>query len=429
MTERGAGISPLPHTKPLKYLATIYGHRANARWHLYPQENGHRLRLYRLSLVLLALVLASCSRESSPVGIEILPDNDFIGIRTYDSAKDSSVAATSSTYEQPITASSSTIISVGSTAGYRSYCLMRWLFLPDSIGERGRIVEARVTMRPLGYHIGNGSSPLQFDVKEITSPWSSFTFTSKSLDTLGVDQMPKGMFSGVIEDSVSIAFDIDTSLARKWLKLSAEYKNFDIRGILLDPSAYTSNVRAFQSAFGDVPPKLSIVVEHQGILDTIEGGALEDTYVATGPTMESGSGMMLHGGLAYRGKLNIDVSAIPPKSIINNVKLYLTRDSLKTFKNYRGIDTILVYVSTNDETNTFPASGVMTRKGAHANEFIAEGGLLTAAVQDWIAGKKNNGFIFIRLAEVSDLDQMWFYGVDAPPDKRPRLEITYTTEP
>jgi hypothetical protein len=388
----------------------------------------HPIRLLSLTLAC-AAILAACNNEPEPVGVELLPGTDLAGVRTYYSDSTASWQS-SGTFLHPITASSTVSLSVGSADGYNAYTLVRWFSLPDSIGTGGRIVSATVSLHPNGGHIGDAGSPLSFHVREITKFWSSFTFTSDSLKNLQETLEPgeKGRFSGVV-DTASIVVDLDSALVRKWLTLINTQKYYDIRGILLEPEG-EGMLHAFDSFTGSKPPVLTIVMEQNGKLDTIHGAAPENTYVATGPAVQPGTMMAVHGGLAHRGFLRFDVSGVPTGCIVNHASVTLTRDPSRTIVQYRGIDSVYAYFALDSTTHTF-GTALLLGRGSSANpdEFVLQGSLLTQAVQSWSLGKPNNGFILVKAGETSDLDQIAFYGADAPVGLRPRIVITYTLKP
>ena len=165
-------------------------------------------------------------------------------------------------------------------------------------------------------------------------------------------------------------------------------------------------------------------------LDTITAGAPEFTYVAKGADPEEGSGMTLNGVLAYRGKILFDVSSVPAGKVINNAALHFTRDPERSQVFYGGIEEVHVHVSRDSAENTFATTTVIARPVEEGSEtFLAEGRELTAAVQNWVNGKANNGLILRYPAEQTDFDRFYFYGSDALFEQRPKLVITYTTRP
>jgi hypothetical protein len=66
---------------------------------------------------------------------------------------------------------------------------------------------------------------------------------------------------------------------------------------------------------------------------------------------------------------------------------------------------------------------------AQPGVLIAEGAPFTRAVQNWVNGKGNNGLILVAMNENTDLDRLALYGAAAAADKRPRLVVTYTSQP
>jgi len=381
-----------------------------------------------LPFLLLLGVFGGCKQEPSPTGVDLLPPGDLTRIVVFNST-DSNVAIRTSTFFKPIPAANSSLLSLGKTKEYSARILLRWLNFPSDIGEKGSIVSAKVKLFRSPYHIGNQSSQFGFDVKEITSPWSSYTFTSDS--TPVVMATPSGTFSGTVGDSIEI--DLDTTLVRSWLKKMADGRFTEIRGVLLDPTSGTDFVQAFEAFSSDYSlhnPQLTFVMNLGGSTDsTLTAGAIENTYTATGPSLTNAS-LALHGGLAYRAKLFIDVSAIPAGSIINNVELYLHIDRSASRNYYRNGDSVLVYELADSTKDSLTTNSIVSKQTSETDMIMAQGISLVRAVQHWVNDKsRNHGLMLIKVGEVSDLDLTQFYGVEASAESRPKLIVTYTKQP
>ena len=373
------------------------------------------------------LLFAACQNDPDSTVVGIIPNEDLIGAVRFDSQRDSSLI-NGDEYNLSITAAASTILSIGQAEDYDASALIRWLYLADTVGGGGRIVSARIRLHSLPYGIG-ATGPTTLELHEITSFWSSFTFTKDSLKGLGFGSAVVGSATRTLAGNDSIDIDVDTTLIRDWLVKANANLYFEIRGVLVQASV-TGNVRAFHSAEGSLPPTLEIVLENNGKLDTIRGENLEDTYVTKGPVSSEPQRLLLQGGTARRGRLFFNVDAIPSASIVNHVSLYLRMDKNISTEYYRGIDSLIVYSNLDSATNKLSSTGIVTRlDGTDPSLLIAEGGVLLQAVQNWVNRKENNGLILVKAAEVSDLDRLAIYAADAPADQRPRLVVTYTSQP
>ncbi len=384
------------------------------------------------ALALFLLFLTACQNDPDPTGIGLIPDEDLIGALRFDSQRDSA-SMRHATYSYPMTHAASTVLSVGAADGFESRALLRWLYLPDTIGNGGRIVSAVIRLRSRPYNIGGSAASYRLEAKEITSFWNSFTITSDSLrlGKLKYEATPAGVFEGTLGETDSLEMAIDSVLIRKWLVNSQEGNFTKNYGVLLEAPG-SGIIRSFQSLeiANASPPRLIVVMETAGKLDTLYGDTGDDTYIVTGEKREDAERIILQGGVSIRGNLFFDVSAIPPASIINYATLYLTKDPGLSTHYYQGADTVLVYENVDSTKNTLRSGGIISRTdAAMPGVFIADGVLLTRAVQSWVNGKGNYGLILLAMNENTDLDRMAIYGAHAAADKRPRLVVTYTSQP
>ncbi|MBE0642847.1 MAG: DNRLRE domain-containing protein [Bacteroidetes bacterium] len=381
------------------------------------------------AFAVMLLFLTACQNDPDPTGIGLVPDADLIEALRFDSQRDSS-ALRHAVYPFTMTHASSSVLSVGFADGDSSRALLRWIYLPDSSWDGGRIVSASIRLRSASYHIGDVNASYRIEAQEITSFWNSFTFTTDSLPTLQRQAVPAGVFEGTLGVSDSIDIPLDSTLVRKWLVNSHEGKYSENYGVLL--VAPNGGIRSFFSldAGTGLAPELTVVIESNGKLDTLRGDSGDDTFIASGPMHEDAQRIVLQGGTSVRGKLFFDLSAIPPASVVNYATLYLTMDPALSTKNYHGADSVLVYESVDSTENLLSSTGVITRiDNAMPGILIAEGSPVTRAVQNWVNGRGNRGFILVAMNENTDLDRIALYGADADADKRPRLVVTYTSQP
>ncbi|MFZ1729807.1 MAG: DNRLRE domain-containing protein [Bacteroidota bacterium] len=381
---------------------------------------------------LLLLFLSACQNDPDPTGIGLIPNEDLTAAFQTDSQRDST-SLRDAVYPFTMTHGTSTILSIGEADGFSSKALLRWLYLPDSIAYGGRIVSATIRLRSLPYHIGDASASYRLEAREITSFWNSYTMTVDSLGANGLqhEANPAGVFEGSFGEADSIDLALDSTLVRKWFVNTHENKATENYGVLLE-SPSSGIMRSFNAldAGGINAPRLIVVVETAFGLDTLYGETADDTYLTTSTLQEPVERIVLQGGGSVRGKLYFDVSAIPPASIINHAVLYLTMDPSLSTEYYRGADTVLVYQSVDSTKNILNASGLISRTdNAQPGVLITEGAPFTRAVQDWVNGKGNYGLILVAMNENTDLDRMALYGAAAAADKRPRLVVTYTSQP
>jgi hypothetical protein len=387
-----------------------------------------RVTLRKLSIVapvLICLILSACQKDPSPNGVNLLPGGDLINVRVFDSQRDSTPVTTSS-YTHLLTPAATTILSLGASDGYQSSILIRWLVLPDSVANGGTILSAKLTLHPLQYHIGDPAIPLSFDVREIMKPWSSFSFTRDSLSQLQQNAPVVGSFRKTVDDTSAIDISLDTTMVRKWFNNISSQQNYNIYGVLLDPTGAPNCLRAFQASAGTNPPKLTVLYQKGSTVDTIIASGLENTYIASGPSV-AGTSLSIHGGIAYRGKVRFDLSAIPVGSIINNVQIFFTRDSLKSKTYYHGYDTLVLYQCMDSVANTPSYTYTYTYTDHSTGKIVGQGYNLIRAVQQWVNNPAQNmGLLIIKGGELSDLDLLSLRGTDEGVALRPRFVVTYT---
>ena len=384
------------------------------------------LRTSILLPVILALSLAACQNDPDPTGIGLIPDGDVIGAERFDTALDDAQIRNSS-FLEPISAAGASSLLIGDAQGYSAKSLVRWYEIADTVGNGGRIVSASMRLFSLPGHIGDSSAALAFTVREIRGFWSSFTVTSESLDTLDFATETSGTATAVVGGADSVDIMLDSALVRKWLVLMSEGRFTENYGVLLEA---TGGLRAFGSEDGGRAPQLTVIMENNGVLDTLQGRTIEDTYVATGPDLSPGPDISVHSGLAQRGSLFIDVSGIPGASIVNYATLYLHIDRMRSTANFSGADSVLIYQNYDSTENALEGSALLTRVDENDPDLlIAEGVTLTRAVQTWVNGKGNHGLLLSAWAENSELERLTFFGAEADSTRRPRLVVTYTSKP
>ncbi len=370
--------------------------------------------------------LPGCDENTLPTGIDGLPDKDKVDLVLYDT-RDTAILMTTSSYYRPVTASSSQILSIGASGSYDSRAVIRWVDLPVGYADGGTIVSARIMLRSLPYTIGDKGAPLSMVVREMTLPWSSYTLTADSIAGLHADPTPRGSFTGVVGDSETVYIPLDTVLVRKWFHIIGQQDALSITGVVIEPAG-TGVVRSFSSMEYTHTPQLELIMYDGDSFDTTYVTAYDDTFLARGPVLPPTS-FAIQGGMAYRARLSADVSLIPPGSIINNVRLYLCKDTAGSVTYYRGNDSVRIYEAYDmvKDTMTTPAEALLSTTDYTLGRFVIQGAALIRAVQHWVDNPAaNHGLILQKYGESSDIDRIALRGAEAPMETRPRFVITYT---
>ncbi len=384
------------------------------------------LRTSLILTVILALSLTACQNDPDPTGIGLIPDGDVINAQRFDTALDDAQIRNSS-YGHPIAPAGASSLLIGSTAGYSASALLRWYNIADTIGSGGRIVSATIRLFTKPGHLGDSTAALDVSVREIESFWSSFTFTADSLAGLTAAQTVSASASAVLGGADSLTLVLDSALVRKWLVLMNEGDFTNNFGVLIEAG---NGLRAFQSSEGGRGPELTIIVENEGTLDTLQGSTVEDTYVASGPEIPAGPDITVHSGLAQRGSLFFDVSGIPGASIVNFASLYLHIDRANSSSAFSGADSVLVYQNYDSTQNELQGTPLLARvDDDDPDMLVVEGLTLTRAVQFWVNGKANHGLLLAPWSENNELERLTLFGAEADSTRRPRLVVTYTPNP
>lgn len=384
-----------------------------------------------LSFTIIFLNIPGCTEDPGTTGYQAIPPEDIIGVKTFDTRLASSAVRTYS-YLSQITHASSDLLSLGKANGYESSVLMRFVSLSDSNASGGKFLSVTVSWKPTAYVIGDKNASLTFQVKQIRSAWSSLSFTADSLSTIVTDAAAKGSFTGIVSDTNAIQFELDTTMVREWF---VDFKNGNtssILGVLLTPSTNNTTLRAFHSSEAISSwqrPVLTVVKDGNGKIDTFKVDVYEDTFVAAGPLPNSLAPFEVHSGLAHRGFLWFDVSAIPPHSTINNVQLELTLNRQTSQFYYRGVDSLLVQETVDSVKREIISPGALgLRKNGDVYSFTSIP--LIRAVQQWVSRTNLNYGLTIRsVSEINDLDLYVLFDANADSLRRPRLIVTYSTAP
>ncbi|MBR9978078.1 MAG: hypothetical protein KFH87_08325 [Bacteroidetes bacterium] len=383
------------------------------------------------AIAAMLLLLTACRNDPDPTGIDLIPDSDLIGAARFDSQSDSASMRTSQ-YAHVAPHGSSTLLSIGEADAYNARALLRWLLIPgDTVAYGGRIISAFIRLHTVPYHVGDISAVMRIEAREIMSFWNSFTITTDSLPGLERSTVPVGVYEQDLPESGSIDIPLDSVLIRTWLVNSIEGRYTENRGVLLEAPG-SAAIRAFHSldATAGERPALIVVMETSGGIDTIRGESADDTWLVTRPEEQASGRIILHSGVSVRGRLFFDVSAIPAASIVNHAELRLTKDTELSTRYYRAADSVLVYENLDSTQQTPSSSGLITRTDSEQPAvLITEGAALTRAVQNWVNRKWNHGLILLPMNENTDLDRLAIFGADSDAEKRPRLIVTYTTQP
>jgi hypothetical protein len=377
-------------------------------------------------LFLLALIY-SCSDSPTSIGVNLLGP-DYINVKLFDSYQDST-GQTSSYFKTPIKLSDSPWLLVGKYQNVEASALVRFgIALPDSIKNAFlnsglNIIDAKIEFTR-EYKIGNTANPLNYSVHFITSGWTSFGFTADSIPSLVYDNAD--IASNKISTDSLYTFKVDNQTINSWFLTAADSSVHNNKGIYIKSDPASTQIIGFDAFNVDLTgiPKLTIVVQIEGITDTLGFYSIEDVSAISGdaPVMPAGD-IAVQGGLAANGRVMFDLTSLPPGAVVNKAELTLFLDSTQTntgdvYSNY------LTAYFAKDSTNAYDStSGI--RLSRTADYFSAD---ISRFIQSISSGyHENNGFIITAGGQNLGVDIYALKGSDASDTSvRPRLVITYT---
>lgn len=319
---------------------------------------------------------------------------------------------------------------IGKDGAYRAYTAIRFSVVNarDSIN----VLSAKLILRLVTWR-GDSSGTFAFNVHQINSgaSWTEATLKWTQADSTGFyDAGTKGQYSGTIgPDTQVISVPIDTAMVRRWFATNTTTNN----GILLVPANTCSIIRgihAFDVDSMQFQPTLQVIARKASgtVTDTTTIRIGSDTYVAdANPFPLNSQRLFTQAGIAYRSKLQFDVSRLPRGAIVNSAELLLERDPALTKTNkFTSSPQPTVHALTSTDSTSYEspfATGSL--KSGTTNTFTFD---VRRQVQLWENGG-NYGLLLRQPSanEYGTLDVFSFYSNDATNQAfRPRIIVKYT---
>lgn len=391
------------------------------------------IKYFLISFILLGFI--SCDDDPTSLGINLLPDQDFVNASRINSL-DFNFEQKSFFYDtDSLSLANATKIFLGKNGNVESTMLMKfYMFFPDSIidainADSLVLKSAKIEMEPI-YTYGDEGNYFDFALHEVTNDWNSLEFGKTELIDLTYNNEDVSS-NRIFEDSL-ITFDIDKNLVQNWLKLAAEENQAENYGVYFNFDAASDKVLGFpaiSSLYDSVLTRLIMIVEvPDKFTDTLSVQVTSDVHVVE-RTMEisNDQNIFIQGGIPIRSNLFIDVSQIPENSIINKatIKLFVNEDESKIgtiSSEYIGVLLLDDYESSVLNTSYVPVNLQIDSLGSSYS------GEITHFVQEWIENG-NNGMKLYLSGEVETLNKIVIYGTEnSDLALRPYLEIIYTSK-
>lgn len=333
-------------------------------------------------------------------------------------------AQTSSTYRAPLTGNGPTLL-LGKYGDIESRVLIQFGPLPSSFPDT-QIVGASLKLRT-SYWFRDSSGTLGLTAHRLndTLYWDEtkliFTETVGMFDPAEV----RGTFDRMVSSrDTIISMEIDTALIRQWFRKRIDFPS----GIILKPTNSSDIMWGFSSlhsATPDLRPQLLIRFRQADTIATRVIEAVQDVYVANaGIVTSSTEHMILQGGLADRGLIRFDMSAIPQNASITDATLEFERDLTRSVRNRFTVDSVLVQFLIDGKNPPTGGNPIMVAKGSGENDTLFQADM-KPIVQQWAIGIANNGIALRAMGELTTLDRLVVYGASS--SRPPRLRVVYST--
>jgi hypothetical protein len=288
----------------------------------------------------------------------------------------------------------------------------------------------------VSYTWNMGSTPAEFVVREVTTPWSAATVTVDSLATLNF--APTLSTSITDKDSISfgkvVTAQIDSSLVRKWINITKDISKprFFSIALVTKPGMTNVGIWGFYQ-FGTIsPPSLKILYHSKdGVRDSIDLNSGSGTFLATKtPFLPSGF-IEIQAGVSIRSKINFDLKPISDsisRAIVNNATMELTLDSAASQLGAGTPDSVLALIGGSDARpdSVSTAYFAFGYRDASQTSKIVYTFSVTSMAQQWINNPSTyQGVVLRSITDESSVDKLSFYS-SKDLTRAPRLFVTYT---
>jgi hypothetical protein len=390
------------------------------------------LLLKKLILLLITvtplMIFQACSETPTGAGAGLL-EQDLVNLSTLDTAADT-VEITAAYQKRTINLGTSTRILVGRRENIEAGILIRFqLILPDTLSQQIRdgsvtVESSNITMTR-NYLFGSNDDPLNFNVYNITSGWTTVGFNSDSAAALQYENIDR--LTGLSIDTITTRLDIQPQLALNWLQAAADPDIPADNGAYIKPAEGSNKILGYYAIGSDeaLTPKLNIVYRNAlNELDTVVYNTFADLSFVTGELPQiSPQNIAVQAGLEITTRIRFELSSIPENSIINKAELTFTKDVEETRVGDSFVNQLVGFFIA-DSLNPDSVSGSVTLSGVN-NSFTGD---VTLFVQQWVRSRNNYGLLIVAGGRFTGVELFSLYGPAADQALRPRLNITYTTK-
>lgn len=377
-------------------------------------------------IVLVSLVLASCSDDPGDVGLGILPPQDALEIDSVN------IIATSDTTFLIRNTGSSAKLMLGNYdngAGQRMKAKMLLQFGGILSVPAGAIVDSAVLKLTIDYRFKNTSGVFGFKIHEMTVPWSEATFTWDSANVPGTFQSvaDTSLLQMISTNDSALSVRVDT-LIHDWIRGGINVP----KGIILIPDSLSTNIiLGARNEEAATAPRLTIWYHDSTDTNSFVLLPIQSMYVGDGDIPVSSGLRYLQSGISYRELMRFDSISqfIPSKAIITQAFFEVAGDTNASIMNAYSHDSLIVYlVRDNTAPYSSLALGMLCEPALQGTQKVYRADI-KAIVQQWTTNFPNYGIVLKNYNETASFDRIALYGTQAAPLLRPKLKILYTLLP
>ncbi len=378
--------------------------------------------LFSIGLSLLLLLLG-CSDDPNSVGYGLLPIQDSLSLRSFTVMPDSS---SNYTYRLAGTASQQLF---GKAEGIECRALMQFSGLPTSLSSYD--LDTAFLRFPISYRFLDSNGNFNIRFRTLLRAWTDDSLRWDSTDNASlVSGVTSATFqmSPISETDTLLEIPID-DIVRSWMEdtLASPY------GFMIEPDFGCDVVIGCPSSYGyytDDRPQLYIVYrDSDGDTIRLSYRPFQQVFFANGTLPAGDTLFYLQEGIAYRNKLNFDLSRIPKYASITKASLTLTLDSAHTLRNDYAYNTVVALLALDNAMP--PALSTISSSSTFASDTTYTITLdLRTLIQQSLRNNYNYGFVLRSNGDYVGINRYAFYSQSASdPAKRPQLTVTYTVLP
>ncbi len=390
--------------------------------------------LHILKLLIISLLLSSCSENPSITGYNLLNPIDSLIVKRYDSTNDS-VFSYHKEIKQIDKLGGTRRILVGKYEDLAAYSLIRFILglsteMKDAIKNSNFVVNsARIKLNPV-YKFGDTTSNVfNFNLKEIYTYFDEYNFTIDSLKSGRYEIGNENLVIRNIDDDTLYYSELNPEKVLNWFKLIATDSSRKLQGVLLEPDPASTYIRGFASSnayyVGD-PIVLEIVATYNNKTDSLKYFVDADLHVIekSSPIIYDDAKLVLQSGVKQKAFIYFDISSVPKNAVVNSAYLRLYPDTLQSQYGTSYQDSLLVQFITDSVNMSIDSAVnfVLTKSSLGYYE-----GQLNYFVQKWIDNDANRGLLLSIRDPDGGTEKFVFFGPKAAVvSKRPQLIINYS---